>query len=199
MQAIVKTVYPRVCGGTCFLPFVVHSVEGLSPRVRGNHHHAPQNTYLPRSIPACAGEPGRPACSPMSARVYPRVCGGTSGGVGRKGCTYGLSPRVRGNPVATERENGCSGSIPACAGEPSRCAALDFSIWVYPRVCGGTICCHRHSPFSEGLSPRVRGNQFGFRVVASGGGSIPACAGEPREGVYRRREVGVYPRVCGGT
>ena len=30
-------------------------------------------------------------------------------------------------------------------------------------------------------------------------GSIPACAGEPRDGVGGRYRDQVYPRVCGGT
>ena len=34
---------------------------------------------------------------------------------------------------------------------------------------------------------------------ASGGGSIPACAGEPGAARLHRTEARVYPRVCGGT
>ena len=30
-------------------------------------------------------------------------------------------------------------------------------------------------------------------------GSIPACAGEPRESSFGQPLSGVYPRVCGGT
>ena len=32
---------------------------------------------IPRSIPACAGEPVKPACMRFTREVYPRVCGGT--------------------------------------------------------------------------------------------------------------------------
>ena len=33
-------VYPRVCGGTRYLAIARFYVQGLSPRVRGNHVHA---------------------------------------------------------------------------------------------------------------------------------------------------------------
>ena len=50
----------------------------------------------------------------------------------------GLSPRVRGNPIANMVEGNFDGSIPACAGEPSRRLEPSRQGWVYPRVCGGT-------------------------------------------------------------
>ena len=52
-----RQVYPRVCGGTRSTGNAAGCPEGLSPRVRGNRrHHLPPGN-LPRSIPACAGEP----------------------------------------------------------------------------------------------------------------------------------------------
>ena len=94
-----REVYPRVCGGTsqpfpCAVP-----LAGLSPRVRGNPQSRHRTAERRRSIPACAGEP-RPHRRPVLRRaVYPRVCGGTYGGVGRGSGSGGLSPRVRGNPT----------------------------------------------------------------------------------------------------
>ena len=54
------------------------------------------------------------------ARVYPRVCGGTT-----------VSEWV----IVPKR-----GSIPACAGEPSVREPEIQANAVYPRVCGGTSC-----------------------------------------------------------
>ena len=71
-------VYPRVCGGTSLMLAKLAMLNGLSPRVRGNHY----------------GE--RRALSPTS--VYPRVCGGTWCGANSDRTNEGLSPRVRGNP-----------------------------------------------------------------------------------------------------
>ena len=50
-----------------------------------------------------------------------------------------------------------------------------------------------------GLSPRVRGNQGPVVPVHPGDGSIPACAGEPRQPLPGPGAQRVYPRVCGGT
>ena len=139
------------------------------------------------------------------------MCGGT-----RRKYRYfgleavgGLSPRVRGNLQY-------------------RATDIDRSIWVYPRVCGGTprlgangvtwrknrsipACAGEPWPSFNaestielpGLSPRVRGNpnyeNLGPRTLYYG--SIPACAGEPNT-VYValiQQYSAVYPRVCGGT
>ena len=50
-------VYPRVCGGTHPSLRSTRSLNGLSPRVRGNLSRALDNLPCIRSIPACAGEP----------------------------------------------------------------------------------------------------------------------------------------------
>ncbi len=111
-----------------------------------------------RSIPACAGEPTSVrACSPLS-KVYPRVCGGTNIRQDTLAAGYGLSPRVRGNPVAAVASEAKGGSIPACAGEPGNLAASFVLPQVYPRVCGGTYIAAGRIEEDRGLSPRVRGN-----------------------------------------
>ena len=113
-------VYPRVCGGTTRSLQNRSDFLGLSPRVRGNRPGSRCRPLLLRSIPACAGEPARPMTPLTPAAVYPRVCGGTAlaGSAGRT--AIGLSPRVRGNPGDLRGEHRPQGSIPACAGEPSR-------------------------------------------------------------------------------
>ena len=50
-----------------------------------------------------------------------------------------------------------------------------------------------------GLSPRGRGNPPIAGGVFSGGGSIPAWAGEPRRWALQGHRITVYPRVGGGT
>ena len=114
----IDTVYPRACGGTCVIYIdggpseglsprvrgnrvtpvrITQDRNGLSPRVRGNLVMIAEGVFLPRSIPARAGEP--PAPSPA-------------------GSTRGLSPRVRGNPWTLNDNRSGPGSIPARAGEP---------------------------------------------------------------------------------
>ena len=90
-------------------------------------------------------------------------------------------------------------SIPACAGEPTTHTVVINTGRVYPRVCGGTSPSAKSVIHTLGLSPRVRGNPAGRRLMAVRAGSIPACAGEPGVGVAAASTLRVYPRVCGGT
>ena len=192
-------VYPRVCGGTPPQRHGERYSAGLSPRVRGNRNHNQLAGLGMRSIPACAGEP---ACTAVTGRrrpVYPRVCGGTRPGRPGTGGGPGLSPRVRGNRQPGNPRPGAGGSIPACAGEPESRSSSGSWATVYPRVCGGTAVQDFPDLAVTGLSPRVRGNHHLGQGRAGRGGSIPACAGEPRTPWRRKRWARVYPRVCGGT
>ena len=192
-------VYPRVCGGTLISEAREGYVTGLSPRVRGNQSRALVHARIVGSIPACAGEPP-PAISPNSFRkVYPRVCGGTSGIHAWRHGKMGLSPRVRGNHCRMNRADVRRRSIPACAGEPDNLQSHLATPEVYPRVCGGTPVLTCVTVSMRGLSPRVRGNLHSRRRQASPRGSIPACAGEPLISRGRIQAAKVYPRVCGGT
>ena len=172
---------------------------GLSPRVRGNLCQQARIVALPRSIPACAGEPRCDYLHPGDVSVYPRVCGGTRPHRRLRARLHGLSPRVRGNPKPSARSSCWPGSIHACAGEPPTCLPLRRIHWVYPRVCGGTTSHRPHQTTQCCLSPRVRGNHQCDRIGHTWGSSIPACAGEPPFHVSAHGAYGVYPRVCGGT
>ena len=199
VTSMLPSVYPRVCGGTVYWPVREYTARGLSPRVRGNRPDSRIRISIPGSIPACAGEPAGECRLPCCARVYPRVCGGTSPPSSPRCHAGGLSPRVRGNPARCIQPFHPLGSIPACAGEPDTITLAGGKSAVYPRVCGGTPASGRKCVVGAGLSPRVRGNPLLGRVRVVAAGSIPACAGEP--GVQAAVVVGggVYPRVCGGT
>ena len=192
-------VYPRVCGGTgCFQPGD-GGVVGLSPRVRGNPSRSGGTYRSSRSIPACAGEPRTGRRPRANQKVYPRVCGGTRISHIFRYSPHGLSPRVRGNPVLSHIEGIPGRSIPACAGEPPPLPPPPPYTPVYPRVCGGTCSAAGEWRPLPGLSPRVRGNPSSGGAGGIGGGSIPACAGEPMKSCLRWNLCRVYPRVCGGT
>ena len=134
----VMTVYPRVCGGTRLDLDLSLLPRGLSPRVRGNQPPGLPRLAGARSIPACAGEPTARHGKRSWLPVYPRVCGGTGRIFPAGERETGLSPRVRGNRRRGALAQEVIGSIPACAGEPFRCAHLQCRLTVYPRVCGGT-------------------------------------------------------------
>ena len=172
---------------------------GLSPRVRGNLYIITEHLGYVRSIPACAGEPGGWRGRWLAARVYPRVCGGTSSAVVSVLVRAGLSPRVRGNLLLTGISVDRMGSIPACAGEPQKRHSQSGSKRVYPRVCGGTGAAYAARCPDKGLSPRVRGNLPLVPAADDQKRSIPACAGEPFPTDWQHYAMTVYPRVCGGT
>ena len=112
-------VYPRACGGTSVAYTLTWTMQGLSPRVRGNLVAGVFGGGIGGSIPARAGEPSRHVNHSLVKPVYPRACGGT--GMVRKSWVTGagLSPRVRGNRFCTGATVCLSGSIPARAGEPA--------------------------------------------------------------------------------
>ena len=192
-------VYPRVCGGTKPNLSQQFLFQGLSPRVRGNLQLRWGAEPKLGSIPACAGEPLRCRPQPPPVGVYPRVCGGTGRHQPERAGRQGLSPRVRGNLIGTTWRAARSGSIPACAGEPSAWRGRGHAAGVYPRVCGGTVSAARLDAGQDGLSPRVRGNPKALLGFRPSDGSIPACAGEPAVENPRINIKRVYPRVCGGT
>ena len=72
-----KTVYPRECGATDTKWGYIVDVDGLSPRVRGNHGLHPRNERSSRSIPASAGQPYEVVGPELFESVYPRECGAT--------------------------------------------------------------------------------------------------------------------------
>ncbi len=173
-------VYPRVCGGATPFSGFLPAHLGLSPRVRGSRRAVGAGVAGLGSIPACAGEPAPSSPRRRMASVYPRVCGGARPPRRRAAADRGLSPRVRGSRAMAGRQIGPTGSIPACAGEPGTIGRRLAFQSVYPRVCGGAACPPLRVAQLLGLSPRVRGSHGVAARAGLRGGSIPACAGEPR-------------------
>ena len=192
-------VHPRVCGGAFISTPIRCDTMGPSPRVRGSHHLLNPQKSRPGSIPACAGEPWCSTERPLSRWVHPRVCGGAAATTALAEAEKGPSPRVRGSLRAVRGDTILAGSIPACAGEPSRSYRSASKVQVHPRVCGGAG--HQITPtrIATGPSPRVRGSQSNGMRAQPSSGSIPACAGEPPPRQSLQSGRGVHPRVCGGA
>ena len=192
-------VYPRVYGETSRRLWRGMDVQGLSPRVRGNHGQQVPRPIRSRSIPACTGKPMWDWTWGDRCRVYPRVYGETVYTVASGFYWRGLSPRVRGNHRGMGRSMTCLGSIPACTGKPSAQRASCCANKVYPRVYGETQLRRAAFAGGEGLSPRVRGNQVDAEEAGDVERSIPACTGKPDRATPWPGEEGVYPRVYGET
>ena len=133
-----RAVYPRLRGGTDSMKSPGRPVRGLSPLARGNRVVSLTKAITSGSIPACAGEPCWRRTTTRRPGVYPRLRGGTIFGSIEPIFGLGLSPLARGNPSSPAQAAGGSGSIPACAGEPTGSGRAGKCSWVYPRLRGGT-------------------------------------------------------------
>ena len=191
--------HPRGCGGTRERADMAAAVVGPSPRVRGNRLHDRINVPGRRTIPAGAGEPSPPASGSTSCWDHPRGCGGTARRQPLTRGTTGPSPRVRGNPGDAARHPRATGTIPAGAGEPSRCFSHAKMPGDHPRGCGGTPGHASGRRPAAGPSPRVRGNRGSWGGCYRALGTIPAGAGEPSLGLSFPTAGGDHPRGCGGT
>ena len=67
-----------------------------------------------------------------------------------------------------------------------------------PAYAGESHICNRATWMLKVLSPPMRGNPFIYARLTAALGSIPAYAGESRYIYTIRKEVRVYPRLCGG-
>ena len=129
----------------------------------------------------------------------PRECGGNPPVTRRNIAGKGPSPRVRGKRPSVPPARRTSGSIPASAGETIRSIATRARCSVHPRECGGNTRPAPVAPYSPGPSPRVRGKHCSIVTVSTGGGSIPASAGETSRRSASDSVGGVHPRECGGN
>src|SRR6266568_2105781 len=194
-----RRVDPRVRGGAPGMELAPAEDTGRSPRARGSLLVAVLEKGLPRSIPACAGEPSPGFARSPSPGVDPRVRGGAKlFGRGLQGYA-GRSPRARGSLAHGGAPRVPSRSIPACAGEPTSRCRLRRRRRVDPRVRGGAGLSARGEVVHPGRSPRARGSprQRVFHDLLQG--SIPACAGEPTTPSRARPTSRVDPRVRGGA
>ena len=174
-----RGVHPRVCGEADTVAILILAATGPSPRVRGSLLYARRRDHHAGSIPACAGKPSAGRSTSPAIRVHPRVCGEAR----RTWCGWrsvtGPSPRVRGSHDPDVDPLAALGSIPACAGKPSRGGRYLSSSWVHPRVCGEAEVVTARKILDGGPSPRVRGSPPAPRSPGPRAGSIPACAGKP--------------------
>ena len=161
-----------MCGGAGSRTIRVSSEKGPSPRVRGSQGFVILMDGQHGSIPACAGEPFESPSSGSRRRVHPRVCGGAVPQVLPLLGKVGPSPRVRGSHQSAASSSECSGSIPACAGEPGDVVKLVMAGKVHPRVCGGADGGSAGVWARQGPSPRVRGSHLTATNTSSFDGSI---------------------------
>ena len=94
-------VYPRAYGETAFDRAAGPVTDGLSPRLRGNPAGRADGRQALGSIPALTGKPTSAPKRGSMIWVYPRAYGETAGTPVVIAEVWGLSPRLRGNPLIT--------------------------------------------------------------------------------------------------
>ena len=116
---------------------------------------------------------------PIKQGVYPRLRGGSGyiGGSGQRG--NGLSPPTRGIRYDAVADIAQNRSIPAYAGDPPHHPTLRVSLWVYPRLRGGSREFSYDADCDPGLSPPTRGILCYCDRHLPRRRSIPAYAGDP--------------------
>ena len=186
-----------MCGGAFFADPSSLRSSGRSPRVRGSRIRKREIQLQKRSIPACAGEPVPQTPAAGVLGVDPRVCGGALFADGFLLGQSGRSPRVRGSQLPFGPSVPDTGSIPACAGEPSYTGITNPGSKVDPRVCGGARPGLISIINQSGRSPRVRGSPGIKTQSKNRKRSIPACAGEPLPDAEEIDRAGRSPRVRG--
>ena len=174
-----QRVHPRVRGEATWTDVKVWVDWGPSPRARGSQAIARPASPPDGSIPACAGKPSGTTLPCGRSRVHPRVRGEAGDLSGYARCYLGPSPRARGSHEAMEDYLFYRGSIPACAGKPTRRISRDTAGRVHPRVRGEARPTHLYAPPVRGPSPRARGSLVVTKSSPSYRRSIPACAGKP--------------------
>ena len=192
-----RTVHPRVCGERRASSWLAWLLLGSSPRVRGTGLAAAVIPRWRRFIPACAGNGDRPASSPTSSTVHPRVCGERQRRAPGLPTIVGSSPRVRGTAAARSRPADYRRFIPACAGNGIASPTLRVPSTVHPRVCGERWPRSTGFPLGGGSSPRVRGTVPGLHFDPHTRRFIPACAGNGLPSGRGPTATTVHPRVCG--
>ncbi len=192
-------VHPRLRGGAYSIMDARTEAKGPSPPARGSHRRSRLHAETVGSIPACAGEPRRHAGVVARRSVHPRLRGGADECLRVSRGPVGPSPPARGSRRETTMLTIKRGSIPACAGEPTRRAVTRASRRVHPRLRGGAGSSASPLICRMGPSPPARGSHALAPPRRAPHGSIPACAGEPTGRNSGCRCTGVHPRLRGGA
>ncbi|EDX22833.1 conserved hypothetical protein [Streptomyces sp. Mg1] len=169
--------HPRGCGEQSPSRFLMRSVTGSSPRVRGAATTSALAVAGEGVIPAGAGSSGAGAGDPEGDGGHPRGCGEQRLGPRRRPDEQGSSPRVRGAVAGAGGADEQEGVIPAGAGSSFGRVAARSRSRGHPRGCGEQTSAYVAHRSCSGSSPRVRGAVDADHLSQGQVGVIPAGAG----------------------
>ena len=109
--------HPRVCGENVGCKHNPIETTGSPPRVRGKPLAGRDDADAVRLTPACAGKTSRIVLAFLLRPAHPRVCGENALRSTNLPGVPGSSPRVRGKPLAQDRQFRDRRLIPARAGK----------------------------------------------------------------------------------
>ncbi|RYQ48739.1 hypothetical protein PG1770B_1301 [Bifidobacterium pseudolongum subsp. globosum] len=196
-QLIARRDHPRACGEH-LAPFgIVLLSIGSSPRLRGTPPAKQQWRVRWGIIPALAGNTPTSLLPCRVRRDHPRACGEHFNPARPALGSAGSSPRLRGTPICAPSLSRSVGIIPALAGNTGRGARACHGGWDHPRACGEHSDSQKRNLRAQGSSPRLRGTLRGQQVQVTGGGIIPALAGNTTRCASRDTRPWDHPRACG--
>ena len=152
-----------------------------------------------RIIPARAGQTHPDASAVQRAADHPRACGANALQQSGMVANSGSSPRVRGKRDAKRVEIRFLRIIPARAGQTVVMVPVLALTPDHPRACGANEGADGSGELAYGSSPRVRGKRAQCGERLSGGGIIPARAGQTTARAYPASTRPDHPRACGAN
>ena len=192
-------VHPRSRGAASSSSLTGRWRGGPSPLTRGSRGQLRDVDLGQRSIPAHAGQPRDDVIDSRECQVHPRSRGAAISAPVSPTVAQGPSPLTRGSPILRLEFFGSSRSIPAHAGQPTRCRPRTCRRWVHPRSRGAASTPPPGSAALGGPSPLTRGSPALLRRLAGLARSIPAHAGQPIALVEALTVVPVHPRSRGAA
>ena len=151
----------------------------------------------PRIIPAYAGNTAVKSSGVLESGDHPRVCGEHRTNLAKTADRQGSSPRMRGTRTISAIRTGCTGIIPAYAGNTCVVYGVCTQRGDHPRVCGEHHRLRLSRIDYRGSSPRMRGTHGWNGYVARILGIIPAYAGNTWTRSATPTPPRDHPRVCG--
>ena len=174
----VSPAHPRACGENFPCPWIVSSLAGSSPRMRGKRSSLRSNLMEDGLIPAHAGKTRGEGEKGARERAHPRACGENDGDSVCLQFGVGSSPRMRGKPRPSARTGTGGGLIPAHAGKTEIYEDEAATAAAHPRACGENAAVWKIGTRTVGSSPRMRGKLDAPLITIRSGRLIPAHAGK---------------------
>ena len=131
--------HPRACGENQQLAFLVDTMLGSPPRMRGKPVLRLQLRRGGRITPAHAGKTCSPPVRGKARTDHPRACGENTDSAGKRHYQSGSPPRMRGKLTAPTRAEAQARITPAHAGKTSADTGFSAHTTDHPRACGENL------------------------------------------------------------